>query len=189
MKNLLSLFAAVVLFGLFAVSAFADIPRMPEPTPKKGKEISSFLRIQVRSDITEARLVIPKNMSKQLRAELEGDDNPALASTQTSTQTIVGGLLLSVAFVFGGVWFVRSAKESNKSARAAGIFVILAASGVAATIAFANAAPPPLRSLNSDMLSDYAKRRGVEGEIKIEISNTENEIILQIPRKPENKSE
>ena len=68
----------------------------------------------------EAKLIIPKSQLKQLRAELEQLDNEqdpnASAKTGFSrTQTIIGGLFMSLAILFGGVWLTRTKKLDTKT--------------------------------------------------------------------------
>lgn len=180
-------FALLLAFLMFAVPVFADIAVEPKPSPSpKKKEIASSMRIESLADITEARLLVPKSMTRQLRAAMdeEGMDNPTFAGL-SSTQTVVAGLLLSCAFVFGGVWFVRSAKESNKATRAAMIFALLFAGGAVVSVSFANMRPPEMQTLNSDILSERASRFGVRGAIKIEVSSNVSQFVLQVPLVPD----
>ena len=179
----------------FAVPAFADIPP-PKPTPsqKKAPEMSEQMQIEVRRDIKEACLIIPKSIYKQLSAGIEKDEANSGTAASASfsnlppTQTIFAGLLMSLAFVFGGVWFVRSAKESNKASRAAVIFAFLFVGGAIVSITSANAPPPMyVRGINSDVLSQRAKDYGARGEIKIEVSEIGNQIILELPAKSGNQ--
>ena len=120
MKKILVLFA---MFALFAINAFGDIPRPNTPKPKQSRLIDSRMTIRISRDAKEAKLIIPKSQVKQLRAELEeldGESDTTAASTInfTRTQTIVSGLFLSLAFVFGGVWLARGRKTELKANKA-----------------------------------------------------------------------
>ena len=101
---------------LFVAGAiFADIAR-PNKTPKDNaaKSIETGMTIRLDRDAKDARLIIPKSRIKELRAELEklddGSDNTAAVTAPrgiSRTQTIASGLFLSLALVFGGIWFMR----------------------------------------------------------------------------------
>ncbi len=193
MKRIFSLFA---ILAMFSIAAFADIrqPDTPKPTPapKQKKTIDANMTIRLDKNATEARLIIPKSQIKQLRAELESlDDNGGnTAMNITRTQTIVSGLFLSLAIVFGGVWFSRSRKTDSKINKtiAAGVVVLLV--GSAATIAFANAGPPPqLRSISSQLFNKDTFRgwNSAFGKVKIEVSDSDGNVELIVPDKEETK--
>lgn len=190
MKRILSVFA---LTAIFSIAAFADVrlPDTPKPTPatKTKKTIDGELTIRLDKKATEAKLIIPKNRIKQLRAaldEADGADDTAIGITKT--QTVVSGLFLSLAIVFGGVWFSRSRKAGrnlNKTA-VAGIFVLLV--GSAATIALANIAPPvQLRKISSELFNKqtFGGWKTAYGAVKIEVSEADGEIELIVPDKTE----
>lgn len=176
----------LALFAFFATNAFADI-RLPDtPKPKASKTADGRLVIRINRSAKEAKLIIPKNQVKQLRAQLEEMDNGGDTTTATTangfdftrTQTIVSGLFLSLAFVFGGVWLVRARKSENKIAKKAigGAAILCLLSATAATnFIFANAGPPAqLRSITS-VLFDKKAFNGwsqASGKIKIEIADT-----------------
>lgn len=198
------LFCLLMLVSLFSVAAFADI-RLPDeakPTPKTKptKSYDSKMTIRLDQNATEATLVIPKSRIKQLRAELEllddESDTAAVLSDSNGggvsrTQTIVGGMFLSLAFVFGGVWFSRSRKADGKINKTivAGMFVFLV--GSAATIAFANIGPPMmLRTISSKLFDKkvFGRWKRADGNIKIQVSAENDGVELIIPDKEE-KSE
>ncbi|MEP6947141.1 MAG: hypothetical protein ABJA02_14570 [Acidobacteriota bacterium] len=187
MKRLLSLSALVLLI---AASAFADIAR-PEPTkvPKNGKSIDTTMIIRLDKNATEARLIIPRSQIKQLRAELQqmDDDSDATAavtspSAISRTQTIVSGLLLSLAIVFGGVWFVRSGKTATRTGKTLVIAVVTLGVASAATYVYANAGPPAeARSITGKMFSQAVHFYNFgSGKIRIE-SGTESQVELIVP--------
>ncbi len=170
-----------------ATSAFADIAR-PNSSPKRVEKpaaaLDSNLIIKIDRNAKEAKLLIPRSQIKQLRAELEQfdnkTDNTADASSSISrTQTIMAGLFISLAFVFGGMWFVRS----GRSPKAAAIIVALVGVGTAATFVFANAGPPPTARAITSKLFDmkvFTPYRFASGKIKIEATDA-NSYELIVP--------
>src|SRR6476620_8788295 len=146
-KAALALVAMLVCSGL----SYADIARpdsSPHHTPKPPPEtlVDPTLDIRLDGDAKEAKLLIPRSQLKQLRAELDRLDDGTTASTTTNTwsrtQTVVSGTFLSLAIVFGGLWFVRSAKASSNGVKTAVIAVSVGAIAAAASFAYANAGPP-----------------------------------------------
>lgn len=197
MKNLL---CSLIFLGAFSFAAFADIAPPPTPrqtaTPKQSKTIDSRMTIRFDQNATDAKLIIPKSKIKQLRAELEmlDDESNTNAVLDDSSggfpraQAVIGGLFLSLAFVFGGVWVVRNRKSESKTNKAVGGLILLFLVGSAATIAFANAGPPSaLRNISSKLFDKkvfgYWKR--ADGNIKIEVSADRDGFELIIPDKDE----
>ena len=101
------------------------------------------------------------------------------------TQTIVSGLFLSLAFVFGGVWLARSrgggsGTKANKTlVVGAGLFL----TGALATIAIANVGPPPeARSITGKIFSNAVHTyKQASGRIKLETSDADRGIELIVP--------
>ena len=186
MKKILVLFA---IFALFAINAFGDIPRPETPKPKPAKAINTSLTIRISRDAKEAKLIIPKSQLKQLRAqldELDGGEDATTASLDfTRTQTIASGTFLSLAFILGGVWFTRSRKTEVKAPKTLAAGAILCLSGGLATIAFANAGPPPeARSITGKMFTQSVHLyKFASGKIKLETSNeaSSNGVELVVP--------
>ena len=175
--------AAVVLCSLS--SAIADVP---SPDSKKsGKSLDTSLMIRIDSEAKEAKLIIPRSQLKQLRAELEqidGGVSDATAVAQfTSTQTLVSGVLLSLAFVFGGLWFVRFSPKNSKAIVAAAIVLT---SGSIATLVYGNAGPPPMaREISGRMFTrDVHMYKQGSGKIKLEVSDDVRYPELIVPDKP-----
>lgn len=189
MKRLVCLTALLLLVS---AAAFADIAR-PEPSksPKPGKQINSMMYIRLDRNAKEARLIIPKSQVKKLRAELEqlddeSDNTAAVTSSGifTRTRTIVSGMFLSLALVFGGVWFVRSGKAATRSGKALVVAFVAIGAVSAATLVYANAGPPPeARSITGKMFSQYVHTYGFgSGKIKLETGDTEQvELIVPDP--------
>ncbi len=197
MKNLICL-TAFLLFS--ATAAFGDIARPDTPTPKptpKIKTTDARMTIRLDQNATEATLVIPKNQLRALRAQLDEPDGGAPDSTVAETsvfsrsQTIASGMFLSLAMIFGGVWFARNRKTDGKTGKTIAAAAILMLVGSAATVAFANAGPPSvLRSITGDLFNKDAFRywNQAQGSIKIQISKDQNDTIeLIVPDQKESK--
>ena len=178
MKRILCLTAFVLLAS---AAAFADIAR-PDPTktPKPSKGVTTTMYIRLDRNATDTKLIIPKSQVKQLRAELDqlddASDNTAAVTAEPSTfsrtQTIVSGGFLSLALVFGGMWFVRSGKSATKGGKALVILALIAGAGSAATLVYANAGPPPITTISSSLFDkDQFRYRSVSGKVKIETSD------------------
>lgn len=184
-------FWLTTLVLMASVAVFADIAR-PDPTktPKPTKGVTTTMLIRLDRNATEAKLIIPKSQIKQLRAELEHlDDDPGNTAANTEptsfsrTQTIVSGAFLSLALVFGGMWFVRSGKAATKSGKTFVILAVLAATGATATFVYANAGPPPeARTITGKMFSQsvHLYKFG-SGKIKVETSSTGDAVEFIVP--------
>jgi hypothetical protein len=191
MKRILILCAFIAAFSL---SVFADIAiEKPRPTPKPSKSIDSTLMIRLDKNAKEAKLVIPKNQIKQLRAELEqlDDETENTASTSfTRTQTIASGMFLSLAFVFGGVWLARSRKTDVKANKTLIVGAGLLLTGSAATAAFANMGPPGVASISSVIFSPTVQKyKFAHGRIKIETPEEAGNVELIVPDEAAAKEE
>jgi len=170
-----------------ASTGFANIAN-PDLPGKKARSINTALSIRLDSGAKEARLVIPRSQLKQLRAELEqmdhDVDDTAAAGSVSTTQTIVSGVLLSLSFVFGGMWFIRNGPRKSKGVAAAA--VLLACCSIA-SIVHANAGPPPeARSITGQMFSQSVHMyKGGWGDIKLEVSDkvSHPELIVPDPKK------
>jgi hypothetical protein len=195
MKKIITLFTFSLLFS---VVGLADIrlPDTPKPTPAtKTKSIDTRLTIKITKDAKDAKLIIPKSQLKELRAELDELDNGSdnTASNFSRTQTIVSGLFMSLAMVFGGVWFVRSRKIDTKSAKSLVIGTVLFSTFAAATMVFANVGPPiETRSITNKIFSETLNTGWgqASGKIKLEVSDKVSEPQLIVPdTKDEKKSD
>lgn len=193
------IFSLCVLLGMFSIAAFADVrlPDTPKPTPspKQKKTIESNMTIRLDKKASEARLIIPKSQIKELRAVLEDldDDTGNTAMNITRTQTIVSGLFLSLAMVFGGVWFARVRRTDGKINKTIAAAIMLFLVGSAATVAFANMGPPTeLRSISGKLFNKqiFGGWNSASGKIKIEVSENEGSMIeLVVPDKAEPKAD
>lgn len=188
MKRMILLIATLIFV---TTAAFADIAPAPGKSPNRVKKppvINTNLDITLDSKATEARLIIPASQLKQLRAELDlldsGDGNTAAVSsdsTFTRTHTIISGVFLSLAFVFGGILFMRS----GRNVRTVGAVMVAAALGSAATVIYANVGPPPdARTISGKMFSQAVHNYGF-GTGKIKLETGEGDRIRLIVPNPE----
>lgn len=191
MKTILTMTAITVVFSAVA---FGDIARPDKP--KSTKSIDTMLSIKLDHDAKEAKLIIPASQIKQLRAQLDqldGSNDTAAASTIgggfTRMQTIVSGVFLSLAIVFGGIWFTRSGWISTKGGKAAAGLMFIFATGAFATVAFANAGPPAeARSITGKMFTPAVHMYGFgSGSIKLQLSNDADFVTLVVPDPKEAK--
>jgi hypothetical protein len=197
MRKLIALAAATLLLSL---STFADIPRPDGGTNNRVKKpivVDTTLDISLDAQAKEARLIIPASRIKELRAELEelealdnGEDNTAAlggTSSFTKVQTIVAGTLMSLAFVFGGLWLSRNRRIVLNS-RAVGIVAVASILGAGATLLYANAGPPAeARSITGKMFSQSVHIYGFGyGRIKLE-AGTGDRVRLIVPNPKDEK--
>jgi len=168
---------AGVVVLLFYVAAFADIA--PIKPAKTKKSIDANLTIRLEKDAKQARLVIPKSAIRELRAQLDGLDQDgsnvttAAITGGTRIQTIMAGVFLSLAIVFGGVWFTRSKKIGTKTAA---VIALAMLSGAVVTLIYANAGPPPeARSITGKLFAPSVHIYNfASGPIKIETTDEQH---------------
>jgi hypothetical protein len=169
--------------------AFADVAR-PDKSPKQAKSLVTYLNIRLDRDAKEAKLIIPKSQIQQLRAALNDADNETdstaavTGSSYSRTQTIMSGVFLSLAIVFGGMWFVRSGKASTMPGKTLIILAVITGIGSVATFVYANAGPPPeARSITSKLFDQriMSPYRFASGQIRVETTTEGEGIILIVP--------
>jgi hypothetical protein len=190
MKLRVNYLALAALLLAAAIPAFADIalPKEERGKSPKSSAFTTHMKIEPDEKVTEARLVIPREVWQQMKAGLDGEDsrNAALAGRTFNlggTQTVVSGLFLSLAFAFGGVWLMRSRKQALRFGPAALCVIAFALCGAFAGAAYANAGPPPVaRSLTSKILIDDLQWWGAYGQVKIEVSADVDRVTLILPR-------
>ncbi|HEV7700626.1 MAG TPA: hypothetical protein VGO43_10400 [Pyrinomonadaceae bacterium] len=193
MQRTLFTLAAMLVFSTFALADIARPDTTPHhtPKPKPEKLIDTEMDIRLDSDAKEAKLLIPKAQIKSLRAALEEmDDDTGNTAAVTSgglsrLQTIVSGLFLSLAMVFGGVWFVRSGKAATKTAKTAVVALAIAGIATAATFVYANAGPPAeARSITGKMFSPSVHMYGFGwGRVKLGVAPDERiQLIVPDPK-------
>jgi hypothetical protein len=188
---------SVLLIALLATAAVADIPPPKTPAPPNGKQVDLF--IDITSEVTEPTLVIKKSSSKMLRAALDEAEGIESDSAQTDTvrprstasaQTIIGGTFLMLAFVFGGVWLVRS-----KPSKTVIGLVLVALFATGSVLVFANIAPPRMFGISKNMLSEQFQSRSganARGKVRVKIvdgTTADSDIKLLIPMDSANNEE
>ncbi len=181
-------YISLILLVVFTTTfAFADIrpPETPKPTVKPEKAFRTRLVLRTSTNVDEPTLTIPRSAIKELRArldEIEGetDANASVTSPNyTKTSTIVSGLFLSLAFVFGGIFVLR-----NGSTKTAAGLILLAICSASASIIYANVAPPIIQTLDGSLFSDKMKQsfRGATGTVKVKVVKESSQIELVVPR-------
>lgn len=191
MKKILSLSVFVMLFS---IAIFADVPvNAPTPKPDSKKSIETNLSIKIDKNAKEAKLIIPKNQLKQLRAELaelDDESDTTAANSFTKTQTIVSGLFMSLAMIFGGVWLSRSRKSNTKTVKTLAAGTVFFCVCSLATITFGNAGPPPeLRQITGKLFDKkvFGYWNSAFGKIKLEVSDKAQYPELIVPGVPDEK--
>ena len=94
---------------------------------------------------------------------------------------------MSLAFVIGGVWFVRSGRASSRAAKGVVTLLVISFVATAATFVLANAGPPSeARSITGRMFTPAVHMYGFGwGKIKLEVSDDDrNAVRLIVPNPP-----
>jgi len=179
----------MTLLLLASTIAFADVPR-PDKSPKQTKSLVTYMNIRLDRDAKDAKLIIPRSQIQQLRAALDDADNETdstaavTGSSYSRTQTIMSGIFLSLAMIFGGMWFARSGKAASRPSKAFIIFAVMTGIGSVATIVYANAGPPPeARSITSKLFDQkiMSPYRFASGQIRVETTTEGDTITLIVP--------
>lgn len=188
---------AALLLAATTALAFADIPgpgRHGRPLPPQNRSVGVFMKISPDEDAKEARLIIPRSIWQEMRAGLDGDDSARSAASlirffdMSGPQTVMAGLFLSLSIAFGGIWFVRHRRARPQLTGALLGTLLVTACGTVASIAYANAGPPPsARSLTSRILAQDLQWWGASGPVKIEITDEGEQITLILPKVKEGK--
>jgi hypothetical protein len=185
--------AALALFAA-AAPASANIapPNMPTKPPRQTTGAPIRMQLRPDAEAKEARLIIPRKVFKQLKAELDGGEDTQTAaavasggSNLSSAQTAVAGVFLSLSLVLGGVWLAGSRAPGRRVSRVVSALALVALGGAAASgvAVYANVGPPPAaRSLTSKILSPDLSYWGASGVVKVEIADDESLIMLVLPK-------
>lgn len=172
MKFLLTL---LLIFSAATV-ILADIrvpnKQKPTPSPTATPANSSKNELQIMTaNVDEATLVIPQSFINNLQKSAA--DSSASPNSFAVTSTVVSGIFLSLAFVFGGVFLFK-----NNSAKAAVSLILLGIISTSATIIYANTPPPPrnVKIIDESFFTDKIKITyyGVIGPVKIVVSESEH---------------
>jgi ABC-type Na+ efflux pump permease subunit len=166
--------ALTVLFA--ASAAFGDIPaNRPKPKPPQvpsdGKAPSdpgyANMYINIGTADDGPTLIIEKSMLDKINAANTGmAASGSTGGLSMELSSVVAGVFLSLAMVFGGLWFVRSRRSVSRLAATS----MLLAIGGAATIVFANVGPPKKFDINSTIFKDEViGYTTISGKVKIKV--------------------
>lgn len=192
MKRIIALTLVMMFCSIVVFSDIARPDPKPARTPKVLYNATADMSITLDRNANRPVLRIPKTTLKYLRAELENsdagsDDTAAVTgdsgSAITKTQTIVSGAFLSLALVFGGMWFIRSGKAATKGVKNLAVLAVIAGIAVTATYVYANVGPPPVSGITSKIFNRSAMLAGAYArEQNIRIEKTDgDDIELIIP--------
>lgn len=181
----MKLLLTFILIFSAATVILADIsvPNTKKPTPSPTATAvatsKGMMQISV-GDVDEPTLIIPQAYAKDFKASLENTENNSSVSQNNfaGTSTVVSGIYLSLAFVFGGVFLFK-----NKSPKAAVSLILLGICATSATIIYANVAPPQKVAFDGSFFSEKVQKqyRGVVGPIKVEVSASSAYFRLIVP--------
>lgn len=143
-----SICGAAVLVLATAACTYADVARpkvSPSPVQEGKTVLHTGLTIVPDGNSSEARLQISQAELKTLREVLAsaqvGSPSMGTRIAQSSTRTIIAGLLLCLSVSFAGVWLARTTSRRSHKVIAAGLLGVAVLSA-AAIITHANAGPP-----------------------------------------------
>jgi hypothetical protein len=141
--------------------------------------------IESRQDATEARLQIPRNMIRQLHAEMERDSADTAGAITTDSlrpaQTIMAGIFLSLSLACAGIFIARTRSRAAKQAAAVAL-VVFAATGALAIRTLANARPFEPRTLDAGSLKlATTPDTELNGVIRVEVVDNHNVFKLIVP--------
>ena len=191
MKTMLFLACLLALSAFAVVSVSADIAKPAKPVEPKVV-LGRRLEIVPDAKVWQARLQISQSDFQELRAAVNGGtgSNTTIAANiaQSSTRTIVAGVLLFLSVSFAGVWVARRSSATRaRKAIAAGV-VVMAVLGIAAIITRGNAGPPPGYLSWQNLGKNMQQGKATAGQMMIEVvpDNADNPppIRLLLPTKP-----
>jgi hypothetical protein len=179
-------FAALALLLAVASPAFADIalPKRPGNDPNEVRRDlpSARMTIERVEGLREARLQIPRSRLQELNLAAGVGPGGAQSASLKSAGTVVGGALISLAFVLTGLLLVRSRRRVALGRATAAVIVCACAAGAAAVAAYANAGPPPgFRAQDPGTLVNAVKGVPLAGSIRVEVVDEGSEIKLLVP--------
>lgn len=203
MKSRTNFWASIALLMLLiatATPALADValPKDNKSQKEKNPTVTVFMDIRENEYEKQPTLMISRSLLRQLRAGLDSDGSGASQSAASVSrfdgfggkQTMMAGIFLSLALTFGGVWIVRTHKQSKgvggrRLSQAALGLMICALCGASASLAYANAGPPPPHHpLDSRILIEDVRRNGIYDRVKVEvIDGPFDGVVLDLPKK------
>ena len=131
--------------------------------------------------LREARLQIPRAQLERMNAAAGIETGGGQAASLKSAGTIVGGVLLSLAFVLTGLLLVRSRRRGAFGRATAAVVLCACAAGVAAVAAYANAPAPHYRQQDPGTLVRAVTGAPLAGSIRVEVVDEGTEIKLLVP--------
>lgn len=203
-----SIFGLLLLTIVFSAIAFADIPggkRVPKPEPNvtpvdtppaaRMNQIDAGranMYIAIGPSVEGPTLVIDKSLLDRLNEAVKTNGGSTTGVRYslggTPTQTIVAGIFMSLALVFGGLWFAKAKGPLPRTAVGALLCAILAAG---ATFVFANAGlPPRVRIMESIFDKKVKGKVTVQDKVNIRIVDRmyPDDINLLVPETPVEKT-
>ncbi|MCC6824160.1 MAG: hypothetical protein IT172_00240 [Acidobacteria bacterium] len=187
MKKLICIAFTVAALSLAAFADIARPDRSPNRVVKPVPSTSGTMTIRIDPNVKQPTLRLPASVLSKLRAEndtAETELNTASAGTSSSRlQTLMTGMLLSFAIVFGGVWVFRKGRNASGADKAFAIMAAAAIVAAAASFAYADLALPEARAITNRIFntSELGPRSSVtDSNIRIERS-TGREIELLVP--------
>jgi hypothetical protein len=179
-------FAALALLLAVASPAFADIALPNSKKARPDGEVRydlpfSRMTIERVEGLREARLQIPRAQLERMNAAAGIETGGGQAGSLKSAGTIVGGVLLSLAFVLTGLLLVRSRRRGAFGRATAAVVLCACAAGVAAVAAYANAPAPHYRQQDPGTLVRAVTGAPLAGSIRVEVVDEGTEIKLLVP--------
>lgn len=192
MKTFVSLACLLVLSVFAALTVNADVAKPKPPEQQSKVVLNRQLEIVPDKRVWQARLQISQSDFQELRAALSGEtgSNTTIAAniSQSSTRTIIAGVLLFLSVSFAGVWLARRSSATRARKAIAAVVVVFAVLGVAAIMTRGNAGPPPGYLNWRELPKNFSQGRATSGSLAIEVvpdnPNSPPGIKLLLPAKP-----
>lgn len=182
--------AALALLLVAASPVCADIalPKQPSHNNNEVRSDLPFSRMTIErvEGLREARLQIPRAQLERMNAAAGIEGGGAQSASLKSAGTVVGGVLISLAFVLTGLLLVRSRRRVAFGRATAAVLVCAVAAGVVAVAAYANAPAPHYRQQDPGTLVKAVAGLPLAGSIRVEVVDEGNEIKLLVPAKARN---
>ena len=150
--------AAALLCLFLAGLAQADLPgprprprpAPVQPLPPEPKVPTYPLVLEVRADVAEAKLEIPRKMLGMLKGELQLEEaNPPAIAGTPRLHTIIAGSALALGLSFGGLWLVRRGQVSGRTLGLVAGATLFLGIGAAVWADRAPARPRPAPQINA----------------------------------------
>jgi hypothetical protein len=196
MKKITGIFLVLLVS---TAGAFADIRppvRQTTPAPAASPAPNEVgVSLSVSRFETEGTIVVTKSFIEKINAAAKAKGQTAMIEVEgdgasvASTQTIVGGIFLSLAFVLGGVWLARSKGQVSKPALGV---MLLAVTGLGTTLVIGNVPPPKRIKLDSGIINGAKMNDSVAvGKMKLLLVDYEarEDVMIVLGNKEETAGE